>query len=71
MGPSTKMNENDQNYENNSTIQVLLFTLGFLTELDVQICFNGVFFSTKKCAFYEKKMQFCVCFLKMFRPLKG
>ena len=33
---------------------------------------NDVFFSTKKCALYlKKKMQFCVCFLKMFRPLKG
>ena len=32
---------------------------------------NGVFFSTIKCAFYLKKMQFCVCFLKRFRPLKG
>ena len=31
----------------------------------------GVFFSTKKCALYLKKMQFCVCFLNMFRPLKG
>ena len=31
----------------------------------------GVFFSTKLCAFYlKKKVQFCVCFLKMFRPLK-
>ena len=28
-------------------------------------------FSTKKCAIYLKEMQFCVCFLKMFRPLKG
>ena len=33
--------------------------------------FYGVFFSTKKQALYLKKMQFCVCFLKMFRPLKG
>ena len=32
----------------------------------------GVFFSSKKCALYlKKKMQFCVCFLKMFHPLKG
>ena len=23
---------------------------------------NGVFFSTKKCALYFKKMEFCVCF---------
>ena len=32
---------------------------------------DGVFFSTKKRAFYQKKMQFCVCFLKMLRPPKG
>ena len=32
---------------------------------------NGVFFSTKKCAFYLKKMQYFVFFLKIFRPLKG
>ena len=32
---------------------------------------NFVFFSTKKCAFYLKKKQFRVFFLKMFRPLKG
>ena len=25
----------------------------------------------KKCALYLKKMQFCVCFLKIFGPLKG
>ena len=31
----------------------------------------GVILSTKKCTLYLKKMQFCVCFLKMFRPLKG
>ena len=31
----------------------------------------GVFFSTKICALYFKKMQFRVCFLKMLRPLKG
>ena len=30
----------------------------------------GVSFSTKTCTFYFKKMQFFVCFLKMFRPLK-
>ena len=30
----------------------------------------GVFFSTKKYGFYLK-LQFCVCFLKMLRPLKG
>ena len=28
-------------------------------------------FLPKKCAFYLKKIYFCVCFLKMFRPLKG
>ena len=33
-------------------------------------CYD-VFFSTTKCAFYFKKMLFWVCFLKMFRPLKG
>ena len=33
---------------------------------------NGVFFSTKKKNVHcFQKMQFCVCFLKMFRPLKG
>ena len=40
-------------------------------------CF--LFYQKKKCAFYFKKnaqiifkkMQFCVCFLKIFRPLKG
>ena len=32
----------------------------------------GVFFSTKECALYlKKKMEFCVCFLEMFHPLKG
>ena len=30
----------------------------------------GVFFSTKKCVLYLKKMQFRVCFLKIFRPPK-
>ena len=28
------------------------------------------FFLPKKCALYFKKMQFRVCFLKIFRPLK-
>ena len=37
----------------------------------VSVFTNGVFFSTKKCAFYLKKFLFCVCFLKMFRPLNG
>ena len=32
---------------------------------------NSVFFSIKKCALFLKKMQFCVCFLKMFSPRKG
>ena len=32
---------------------------------------DGVFFSTKKCAIFFQKMQFRVCFLKMFCPLKG
>ena len=32
------------------------------------VIFNGVFFSTKKCALYFK---FCVCFLKMLYLLKG
>ena len=31
---------------------------------------NGVFLSTKKMCTLFQKMQFCVCFLKMFRPLK-
>ena len=31
----------------------------------------GVFFSTKKMCTLFQKMQFRVCFLKMFRPLKG
>ena len=32
-------------------------------------CLMVFSFLPKKCAF--KKMQFCVCLLKMFRPLKG
>ena len=32
--------------------------------------FMMFFFLPKKCAFYFKKMQFCICFLKTFRPLK-
>ena len=37
---------------------------GFGTNL----CF---LFYQKKGTLLKKKMQFCVCFLKMFRPLKG
>ena len=58
-------------FRNSRLFKVFCKALWTCKRLDSFVMFNGVFFSTKKKCTLFQKIKIFVCFLKMFRPLKG